>query len=398
MEIKREFLEKFQKGLFLAYPAILMLDSKLANNFMVFLLLVLALGNVFVNKKIVFTFYEKFMLLFVAALLISVVFKDISAGSGLVMIKRHFRWLILPTLLGQLTIKKEDIKITLTSIAIGVLGYLYRFINEVMEIKNSNLSLVQFFSSLNFWNYRFMLKSNLPQVALILGVTAIILFYIYSVSQEKNKIYMLVFSILSLLLMSSTQSRGMLLTVFIMIFLLAILRREKTIRVTAVLLVLSAVTVGIVFSNSNYVNRYENLGKDSSSLARVEVYKETFEIFKDNKINGIGLEGFVKAQDMESHKYHKKYYHPHNMALKLLAETGILGFTSYYLFMGSILLALWKKYRENKYYLTGILATLTLLLYENIETMFITVVALPYVFFIIGLNLNSVYKDKLNKK
>ena len=100
-------LERFQKILFLIYPAILILDPKLANNFMVFILLVLVLGNIYINKKIIFTFYEKFMLVFVIAVLISIIFKNTTTNSGLVMIKRHFRWLVLPTLLGQLEIEKK---------------------------------------------------------------------------------------------------------------------------------------------------------------------------------------------------------------------------------------------------------------------------------------------------
>ena len=82
------------------------------------------------------------------------------------------------------------------------------------------------------------------------------------------------------------------------------------------------------------------------------------------------------------------------MAMKLLAETGIIGFISYYLFVGSILINLWKKYKENKYFLIGILALLTLVLYENIETIFTTVIAIPYIFFIIGINLNKIYEEK----
>lgn len=133
-------LEKFQKFLFLIYPAVLILDPKLANNFMVFVLLVLVLGNIYINKKIVFTFYEKFMLAFVVAILISIVFKNTTTSSGIVMIKRHLRWLILPTLLGQLKIKKEDIKCMFLSTFFGILGYTYRIIDEMINLKNPELS------------------------------------------------------------------------------------------------------------------------------------------------------------------------------------------------------------------------------------------------------------------
>lgn len=196
----------------------------------------------------------------------------------------------------------------------------------------------------------------------------------------------------------SVQSRGMTLTLFILILLLGIIRKEKIIKIVSGLIIISSIIGGIYFSNSHYIQRYENLGKDSSSLARIEVYKEAFRLFEKNKINGVGLEGFFESQETKNYRYYEKYGHPHNMVLKLLAETGAIGFISYYLFVGSILINLWKKYKENKYFLIGILALLTLVLYENIETMFIKAIALPYIFFIIGISLNQIYRDKYLEK
>ncbi len=392
-------LEKFQKILFLIYPAVLILNPKLANNFMVFVLLVLVLGNIYINRKIIFTFYEKFMLVFVIAVLISIIFKNTTTNSGLVMIERHFRWLILPTLLGQLEIKKEDIKCMFLSAFFGILGYTYRFISEMINLKNAELSWLEFFKSSLLWNHRYLSEYSIPQSALILGVTFIILYYVICINDEKKyKLFLLLGLFLSGIVLMSVQSRGMTLTLFILILLLGIIRKEKIIKIVSGLIIISSIIGGIYFSNSHYIQRYENLGKDSSSLARVEVYKEAFRLFEKNKINGVGLEGFFESQETENYKYLEKYGHPHNMALKLLAETGAIGFISYYLFVGSILINLWKKYKENKYFLIGILALLTLVLYENIETMFIKAIALPYIFFIIGISLNQIYRDKYLEK
>lgn len=384
-------LEKFQRFLFLIYPAVLILDPKLANNFMVFVLLVLVLGNIYINKKIVFTFYEKFMLIFVGAILISIVFKDTTTSSGLVMIKRHFRWLVLPTFLGQLKIKKEDIKCMFFSVFLGILGYTYRVINEIINLKNVKISYLEFLNSPLLWNHRYLSEYNIPQTALMMGVTFIIFYYTICIIDKKNyKLFLLLGLFFSRIVLMSVQSRGMTLTLFILILLLGIIRKEKIIRIVSGLIIIFSILGGIYFSNSNYVQRYENLGKDYSSITRIEIYKESLEIFKENKINGIGLDGTYEVDK----PYLKKHRHSHNMAMKLLAETGIIGFISYYLFVGSILINLWKKYKENKYFLIGILALLTLVLYENIETIFTTVIAIPYIFFIIGINLNKVYEEK----
>lgn len=384
-------LEKFQRFLFLIYPAVLILNPKLANNFIVFILLVLVLGNIYINKKIVFTFYEKFMLIFVGAILISIVFKDTTTSSGLVMIKRHFRWLVLPTFLGQLKIKKEDIKCMFFSVFLGILGYTYRVINEIINLKNVKISYLEFLNSPLLWNHRYLSEYNIPQTALMMGVTFIIFYYTICIIDKKNyKLFLLLGLFFSGIVLMSVQSRGMTLTLFILILLLGIIRKEKIIRIVSGLIIIFSIVGGIYFSNSHYVQRYENLGKDYSTTARIEIYKESLEIFKENKINGIGLDGTYEVDK----PYLKKHRHSHNMAMKLLAETGIIGFISYYLFVGSILINLWKKYKENKYFLIGILALLTLVLYENIETIFTTVIAIPYIFFIIGINLNKIYEEK----
>ena len=255
---------------------------------------------------------------------------------------------------------------------------------------------MEFFKSSLPWNYRYLSEYSIPQSALILGVTSIVLYYVICINDEKKyKLFLLLELLLSGVVLLSVQSRGMTLTLFILVIFLGVIRKEKIIiRIVSSLIIVFSIIGGIYFSNSHYVQRYENIGKDSSSLARVEVYKEAFRLFEKNKLNGIGLDGFVKLQDTRDYKYNEKYRHPHNMALKLLAETGVIGFISYYLFVGSILINLWKRYKKNKYFLIGLLTLLTLVLYENIETMFITVIALPYVFFIIGISLNQIYREK----
>lgn len=390
------FLEKYQQILFLTYPAILILDPNLANSFMFILLLILVFGNIYINKKIIFTSYEKFLLIFIVSIIISIIFKKTIGDGDIVLLKRHIRWLIIPTLLGQLIIKKEDIKRILFSISIGVLGYTYRVIVEILKIRPENVSLKEFFLSSNLYNYRYLNEYNIPQSAIVLGVTFIILFYIASI-QTEYKIYLYSISGLSFLCMSSTQSRGMTLTLFILIMVLSVLRKEKIIKILSGIIITSLIIVGIYFSNSHYIKRYENIGKDSSSLARVEVYKEAIKIFNENKLTGVGYEGFYQAQNPEYYKYHPLYSHPHNMALKMLAETGIIGFVCYYAFMGNILFILWKEYKKNKYYMTGILCIASLLLYENIEVIFIKAKALPYLFFIIAVNLNQNYREKFEK-
>ena len=101
----------------------------------------------------------------------------------------------------------------------------------------------------------------------------------------------------------------------------------------------------------------------------------------------------MKAQNPQKYTYISYYWHPHNMALKMLSETGIIGFMAYYAFMFNIIFMLYKNYKKDKVCFIGIIAIVTLLLYENIEVIIIKDIALPYIFFIIALCLNPSYKE-----
>ena len=81
------------------------------------------------------------------------------------------------------------------------------------------------------------------------------------------------------------------------------------------------------------------------------------------------------------------------MALKMLSETGIIGFVAYYVFMLNIIVMLYKNYKKDRICFIGIIAIVTLLLYENIEVIIIKDIALPYIFFIIALCLNQSYTE-----
>ena len=62
-------------------------------------------------------------------------------------------------------------------------------------------------------------------------------------------------------------------------------------------------------------------------------YLTAFEIWKNNKIFGIGIKNFRKespdkkySQIKSAHAKHRSATHPHNYQMELLSETGLLGF------------------------------------------------------------------------
>jgi len=66
---------------------------------------------------------------------------------------------------------------------------------------------------------------------------------------------------------------------------------------------------------------------DSSLLYRLEIWKASVEIIKDNFISGIGFGTLFKHIASYSSVVSTKIEHSHNLYLQILTETGILGFS-----------------------------------------------------------------------
>ena len=387
--------DKVELYLLSFYPMLLILNPKFANNILFAFLIILVSVKIYINKKIRYTRYEFFLVFFVIAILISIYYRNVQIDNGYVLLFRHIRWLLFPFFIGQLDMNRRKLRIILVSTSLGIMGFICRLGEEIYRIKPSDSSIIESLKLSYIWNHRYMSEWNIPQTAMITGGSFFVFYIIAAlVSNKKMKSFLYFISFLSIFVLLSTQSRGMFITVLIVSIVLGLLVKIIELRILPIILLTFFMFGYILFSTQGYMKRYENLSNDSSALARIEVYEEAFRLFKNNKLTGIGFEGFFKAQSNKNYKYSKNYGHPHNMALKMLCETGILGFISYYLFMGNILVMLYKNYKENKYCLVGLVITLTLLLYENIETMIIKDISLPYIFFISGISLNQSYTNQ----
>ena len=74
----------------------------------------------------------------------------------------------------------------------------------------------------------------------------------------------------------------------------------------------------------NFTQRVQAL-KDVKENERIQVFKDSFEIFKSSSYQGIGLGGFYYGYNNLSTNYSKnKYSNAHNIYLTLLAENGLI--------------------------------------------------------------------------
>ena len=122
---------------------------------------------------------------------------------------------------------------------------------------------------------------------------------------------------------------------------------------TAVLLTI--IVVGIVMTVSpNVDQRIRQFAdrRDQSKIDRISMWKSAAQIFSDHPVTGIGP-GNSPAVDpgyMDDQRMDRRIpmAHPHNTFLQLLVETGIIGFSSYLLLYGFVLVAFLRQYRKTK--------------------------------------------------
>lgn len=371
-------------------------ERKMYSNIL-FPLLIILTGIQIYKNGLKISFYEKFLGVFIGSVIISLIFTNYPIKDWSDKFMPYIKWIFFPTIFGQFNIDRKREKIVFLSVIITTI-YMYKLgLFEITKyfkmvtgkevgyldiFKKENLKILQ---EMGTWFRLREIFPTLTETALVLGGTIIsfTLILIDKATDIKVKIILIPMITMGLFQLILTQSRGMYLAFLIVVSLLIILKANKKI-----LGILIALLVGIltIFKNTPYVQRFKSISGGDG--ARTEIYKSAFNIFKKNPITGIGFDNFIQATD-----YYEKasfYQHPHNMALKMLSEMGIIGFLSYFSMMGAIVYKLWKN--RSKLICEIMLAVIVLMLiYENFETVIVWKRASEYIFFMLGLALSSNY-------
>lgn len=325
--------------------------------------------------------------------------------------KYIMRWSILPILVGQFSLNKKHLKI-------GIAGYFLSFIfvlNKSFQATtnfffNSTGSKINYFEIFKRENLKiienfgddFRLRGLFPTItenAIMLGI---ILIFTYCILLDRNikykfKILVAPFCIFSFYFSIVTQARGMYLALIVTLLASFTIKiffsdniKKNIIKLSVALLVLFLVVLAAPKSNK-YKEKLYSISKGDA--ARMVVYKESWNLFKNNPLTGIGYGNFPQAENSikNDFSYWGNYKHEHNMGLKMLAETGIGGFLIYYMMMGAIIFNLIKK-RELLISRVALGSISIFMIYESFETIVIYTRPNIYIFFLIALAINPFYK------
>lgn len=191
--------------------------------------------------------------------------------------------------------------------------------------------LISFFSIINIVNYFFsifekksLFFSNPIMQGIISGIGLLIFFYY--ILKRFNWIFF-VLIILNLAGVFISASKAAFIGVVVFSFTMIILKKRRLIPFLIILIILTFIIPNPI------KNMFEfSLTKDPYAFNRIDIWKMSINILKDNFLYGVGLANFSEVSKKYNFKqtkgpanYFKVPRIPHNDYLKLLCETGIFG-------------------------------------------------------------------------
>ena len=193
-----------------------------------------------------------------------------------------------------------------------------------------------------------------------------LIFISYLISKKYSDYWILIIAsaviFLSFMIGERANFVRMFVSIFLILFLLLKINVFKKLISLFVIMIILIFTISV---NDNLKNRYYGQLKSIYTLNGIEKYfKESqygahqdtaFQIFKNNKMFGVGMKNFreeSKKEIYENTEYERndrrQATHPHQIHLELLSETGLIGYLSFFvLILYSIYFSL-KNYFKDK--------------------------------------------------
>ena len=184
------------------------------------------------------------------------------------------------------------------------------------------------------YGYRAALADHYSQNGTYISMVVITLgaVLIAGISDKKKRKYCVVCEVLAMIaLLLTTKRAHLLFSVAALLLVYTVVNKENVINRTFKLLLVLVITIvvgSVAFDMipqlASVFDRLQNVGTDTSSMARIAMWKYTWEVFKQNPILGIGWSGITFSSVVST--ISGFYAGSHNIYLQLLAERGIIGF------------------------------------------------------------------------
>ena len=304
---------------------------------------------------------EKAIIFIAAALLLSTVFSKVMGYSmfldGIIIIHLMV-YLVIVKWVDNENIESVFKLLNFMAILISLYG-LYQYFTGDLVINRSWTDQGTFGSLIRI--YSTLRNPNMFAAYLTFNICYAVAYFI----KKKRDLYTAINIMLSSICLILTYSRGGFIAFVAAILVITIVCKEIKAGVYLVLMILLYYGYNSLGSTSR--TDLSTIAFDSSSLYRLEIWKASWGLFKENMIFGGGLGSVSKLLSFSSDKLKGFIIHAHNIPLHLLAETGIVGFTTFFaLVLTGInrFVLFWKDHKDSEYsYIAvGFIAALTAML------------------------------------
>lgn len=182
-----------------------------------------------------------------------------------------------------------------------------------------------------FFNFKLIYK------ILICGLTLILFFSVMLTGERASFLFVLAFLFLYVIFIFRNK-----ISIIIKFFISVIL--------------ITGILVNVPEVKKRYSDFY-NIIQNFSESSYGKLYSSAFQLWKLNKITGVGFKNFrvncdIEVIDTSNNNHQLCSTHPHNLYLEILSETGLIGLIIYVIFLFYLFKQIFRKFKLNKNYLS----------------------------------------------
>ncbi len=313
--------------------------------------------------------------------------KTYDLGNSISFIKKIAKILLSYLIISQIRLEKKKVIFVLI---LPLVYYAYRYFNPIYNY-GGRFSALKMISHFSFYCY---------------VIYSILISYLfYAETKVKEKLTLAAFLIPTIFFITISQTRGIYLALLIVTFINFLFKYPKKVLIGLVAFIFLFFIGGKISANyadclsdNKYYERFKSsfdLKKNTSNLARIEVWKASYNEVKNRPIFGVGAGNFesIEKKHEDEWKYNKKYYHTHNIWLNLLVETGIVGSFTYLVMLVGIFIKGFQEFKAgNIYGIFTLNMVIGLEIYEMTEYLLWKKEPYTLVFVLMGIFLRSRYK------
>jgi O-antigen ligase len=288
------------------------------------------------NPKIVPTPFDKFILLFLLAVLLSFI-DSYNLINSIDRFSRYIRPVILFYVVVNSNFDKEKIRNLFITFFVGVgfsaLYGLYQHYFLNIERISANMFTIEY--------------AGIISITLIFAL----IYLLWSENKTWINILLTIYSVILILNLLFTQTRGAWLA-FILSFIVVALIKNRKHLIYLLIIFLVIVSLSPFIVPDVYVDRFLSIfdiQNNRGNITRINLWKSSILIFKDHFINGVGLDSFEEVIDKDKYLIEPvvSQTSAHSNYFQLLAETGILGIFTFLLLYFNFIKVFYLYYKKS---------------------------------------------------